>query len=193
MYILFSNSQYLNTKCFSLIFFLHMYYHEIVASIVPYILRKWAASMNTRMYHRYCAQIKRSSIYAHFFLIELSCFCFCFFPLVMENQTPKKPRILCLHGFRTSGQILKNLIQKRWPETVLQKLDLFFQDAPYPAQGKSEVEGFYDPPYYEWFQDNHVGFTLTTPKFYIKKIVYNIYIKNRLISSSFLLYIAGLQ
>jgi hypothetical protein len=73
---------------------------------------------------------------------------------MMENQ--KKPRILCLHGFRTSGQILKKSIFSRWPQTVTQKLNLVFLDAPCPAQGKSEVEGIFDPPYYEWFQGNKV-------------------------------------
>ncbi|KAJ0940069.1 putative dihydrofolate reductase [Helianthus annuus] len=63
----------------------------------------------------------------------------------------RKPRILCLHGFRTSGEILKTQL-KKWPESVLQKLDLFFPDAPFPCNGKSEVEGIFDPPYYEWFQ-----------------------------------------
>lgn len=71
----------------------------------------------------------------------------------MEEQILKKPRILCLHGFRTSGQILKKLVL-RWPETVLQKLDIVFLDGQFPAQGKSSVEGIFDPPYYEWFQAN---------------------------------------
>ncbi|KAK7301141.1 hypothetical protein RJT34_12002 [Clitoria ternatea] len=65
----------------------------------------------------------------------------------------KKPRILCLHGFRTSGEILKTQINK-WPKSVLDNLDLVFVDAPFPCQGKSDVEGFFDPPYYEWFQFN---------------------------------------
>ncbi|KAE9587111.1 putative alpha/Beta hydrolase [Lupinus albus] len=42
----------------------------------------------------------------------------------------------------------------KWPESVLQQLDLVFVDAPFPCQGKSEVEGIFDPPYYEWFQFN---------------------------------------
>ncbi|MBA0620371.1 hypothetical protein Godav_006095 [Gossypium davidsonii] len=69
----------------------------------------------------------------------------------MESQIPRKPRILCLHGFRTSAEILKRQVL-RWPAAVLDKLDLVFLDAPYPAQGKSGVERFFDPPYYEWFQ-----------------------------------------
>ncbi|XP_048232240.1 esterase CG5412-like [Ricinus communis] len=71
----------------------------------------------------------------------------------MENEIRKKPRILCLHGFRTSAAILKKLVE-RWPGDVLEKLDLVFLDAPFPARGKSDVEGIFDPPYYEWFQGN---------------------------------------
>lgn len=67
----------------------------------------------------------------------------------------RKPRVLCLHGFRTSAEILKKQVYK-WPESVLQKLDLVFADAPFPCQGKSDVEGIFDPPYYEWFQFNKV-------------------------------------
>ncbi|VVA16246.1 PREDICTED: esterase [Prunus dulcis] len=65
----------------------------------------------------------------------------------------KKPRFLCLHGFRTSGEIMKKQVGK-WPESVLQKLDLVYLDGPFPALGKSDVEGIFDPPYYEWFQFN---------------------------------------
>ncbi|KAH7860033.1 hypothetical protein Vadar_008402 [Vaccinium darrowii] len=68
-----------------------------------------------------------------------------------KSQILKKPRFLCLHGFRTSSEILQKQL-RRWPETVLEKFDLVFLDGPYMAQGKSMVEGFYDPPYYEWFQ-----------------------------------------
>ncbi|TKY69924.1 Rhodanese domain-containing protein 6 [Spatholobus suberectus] len=71
----------------------------------------------------------------------------------MEDQSQRKPRILCLHGFRTSGEILKQLVL-RWPEPVIQKLDLVFLDGQFPAQGRSDMEGIFDPPYYEWFQAN---------------------------------------
>lgn len=74
----------------------------------------------------------------------------------MEKEPDKKkPRILCLHGFRGSAEILKKLVL-RWPESVVDKLDLVFLDAPFPAQGKSALEGFFDPPYFEWFQSNKV-------------------------------------
>ncbi|KAL4558998.1 hypothetical protein LXL04_031128 [Taraxacum kok-saghyz] len=65
----------------------------------------------------------------------------------------RKPRILCLHGFRTSGEIFKTQL-KKWPESVHEKVEFFFPDAPFPSTGKSEVEGIFDPPYYEWFQFN---------------------------------------
>ncbi|XP_028109899.1 esterase AAEL000016-like isoform X2 [Camellia sinensis] len=68
-----------------------------------------------------------------------------------NNNNEKKPRILCLHGFRTSGEILKKQMG-RWPEMVLGRLDLVFLDGPCPAAGQSDVQGFFDPPYYEWFQ-----------------------------------------
>ncbi|KAJ9560634.1 hypothetical protein OSB04_005794 [Centaurea solstitialis] len=66
----------------------------------------------------------------------------------------RKPRILCLHGFRTSGEIFRTQTTKKWPESVLEKVELIFLDAPFPCNGKSEVEGIFDPPYYEWFQFN---------------------------------------
>jgi hypothetical protein len=76
-----------------------------------------------------------------------------------EGEIVRKPRFLCLHGFRTSGEILKKQLGK-WPESVLQKFDLVFADGPFPSQGKSDVEGIFDPPYYEWFQFNKVCFSL---------------------------------
>ncbi|CAN6678969.1 unnamed protein product [Malus baccata var. baccata] len=65
----------------------------------------------------------------------------------------RKPRFLCLHGFRTSGEIMRKQVGK-WPESVLEKLDMVYLDGPFPAQGKSDVDGIFDPPYYEWFQFN---------------------------------------
>ena len=89
----------------------------------------------------------------------------------MNEQEGKKPRFLCLHGFRTSVEIMKKQIGK-WPDSVLEKLDVFL-DAPFPCQGKSDVEGIFPPPYYEWFQFNpvnHLSFFLShlylNPMFY---------------------------
>ncbi|XP_038702265.1 esterase CG5412-like [Tripterygium wilfordii] len=70
-----------------------------------------------------------------------------------ENHVTRKPRILCLHGFRTSAEILRKQVSV-WPEPVLESLDLVFLDAPFAAEGKSNVEGIFDPPYFEWFQSN---------------------------------------
>ncbi|KAL0908622.1 hypothetical protein M5K25_023126 [Dendrobium thyrsiflorum] len=64
----------------------------------------------------------------------------------------RRPRFLCLHGFRTSGEIMRKQVLGKWPDRVTARLDLFFADGSFPAEGKSEVEGIFDPPYYEWFQ-----------------------------------------
>ncbi|KAL0314097.1 UNVERIFIED_CONTAM: Rhodanese-like domain-containing protein 6 [Sesamum angustifolium] len=66
----------------------------------------------------------------------------------------RKLRLLCLHGFRTSADIIKKQLTTKWHQSVLHRLDLVFVDAPFPCQGKSDVEGIFDPPYYEWFQFN---------------------------------------
>ncbi|XP_073035695.1 uncharacterized protein [Primulina eburnea] len=66
----------------------------------------------------------------------------------------RKLRLLCLHGFRTSGEIIRKQVTGKWPESVLENLDLVCVDAPFPCQGKSDVEGIFDPPYFEWFQFN---------------------------------------
>ncbi|WOL08759.1 hypothetical protein Cni_G17512 [Canna indica] len=64
----------------------------------------------------------------------------------------RRPRFLCLHGFRTSGAIMRTQVVGKWPAEVTDRLDLVFPDAPFPAQGKSDVDGIFPPPYYEWFQ-----------------------------------------
>ncbi|XP_073010260.1 uncharacterized protein [Typha latifolia] len=64
----------------------------------------------------------------------------------------RRPRFLCLHGFRTSGEIMRTQVVGKWPADVTARLDLVFADAPFPAEGKSDVEGIFPPPYYEWFQ-----------------------------------------
>ncbi|KAJ8436672.1 hypothetical protein Cgig2_006382 [Carnegiea gigantea] len=58
-----------------------------------------------------------------------------------------------LHGFLACAQILKKQIHK-WPDSICHKLDLVFIDALFTTQGKSDVKGLSDPPYYEWFQFN---------------------------------------
>lgn len=67
------------------------------------------------------------------------------------SQPAPKLRVLCLHGFRTNGDIMETQMGK-WDRRVLDLLDMVFPDAPYPAEGKSDVEGIFPPPYYEWFQ-----------------------------------------
>lgn len=69
----------------------------------------------------------------------------------MAAEILKKPKILCLHGFRTSGSFLKKQISK-WDPSLFTQFDLEFPDGKYPAGGKSDIEGIFPPPYYEWFQ-----------------------------------------
>ncbi|KAJ3699716.1 hypothetical protein LUZ61_003421 [Rhynchospora tenuis] len=61
--------------------------------------------------------------------------------------------ILCLHGFRTSGAFLKKQISK-WDPSIFQEFDMVFPDGLFPAGGKSDIEGIFPPPYFEWFQFN---------------------------------------
>ncbi|RRT59043.1 hypothetical protein B296_00046123 [Ensete ventricosum] len=65
------------------------------------------------------------------------------------DSNHRRPRFLCLHGFRTSGAIMRSQVVGKWPEEVISRLDLVFPDAPFPAEGKSDVEGIFSPPYYE--------------------------------------------
>ncbi|CAL5031754.1 unnamed protein product [Urochloa decumbens] len=70
-----------------------------------------------------------------------------------EPAAPRRlPRLLCLHGFRTSAEIMRRQVVGRWPAEVTSRLDLVFADGPFPAEGASPVAGVFDPPYYEWFQ-----------------------------------------
>ncbi|CAI9109040.1 OLC1v1008777C1 [Oldenlandia corymbosa var. corymbosa] len=68
----------------------------------------------------------------------------------MGKRLQKKPRILCLHGYGGSGQILEKML-KKWPEFVLTKMDLVYIDAPIVAD-KSSLIGRFDPPYFEWYK-----------------------------------------
>eukprot|EP00249_Psilotum_nudum_P014101 c24670_g1_i1 orf=593-1345(-) len=71
----------------------------------------------------------------------------------LMDEPKRKLRVLCLHGFRTSASIFETQL-RRWDKSVLDLLDLTFLDAPFPCSGKSDVEGIFPPPYYEWFQYN---------------------------------------
>ncbi|KAI9093679.1 hypothetical protein K1719_027128 [Acacia pycnantha] len=71
----------------------------------------------------------------------------------MEGQNAKKMKILCLHGFRTSGSFLNKQISK-WDPSLFDQFDLVFPDGKFPAGGKSDIEGIFPPPYFEWFQFN---------------------------------------
>ncbi|URE44227.1 Serine hydrolase (FSH1) [Musa troglodytarum] len=76
----------------------------------------------------------------------------------MDGQE-KKMKVLCLHGFRTSGSFLRKQISK-WDPSIFHHFHLDFPDGMYPAGGKSDIEGIFPPPYFEWFQFNK-GATLS--------------------------------
>lgn len=59
-------------------------------------------------------------------------------------------------------------------------MDNVLQDVisgPLPCEGKSNVEGYYDGPYYEWYRFNKVGVTITESLHDSKKIKQTIIIK----------------
>ncbi|KAE8796091.1 hypothetical protein D1007_28949 [Hordeum vulgare] len=64
----------------------------------------------------------------------------------------KRPWFLCLHGFRTSDKIMLKQLVGNCTAEVTARFDLVFADAPFPAEGKSDVDDIFHPPYYEWFQ-----------------------------------------
>uniref|UniRef100_A0A804MU80 Serine hydrolase domain-containing protein n=1 Tax=Zea mays TaxID=4577 RepID=A0A804MU80_MAIZE len=68
-------------------------------------------------------------------------------------EQDKRTKVLCLHGFRTSGAFLKKQISK-WHPSILQQFEMVFPDGVFPAGGKSEIEGIFPPPYFEWYQFN---------------------------------------
>ncbi|KAJ7244706.1 hypothetical protein O6H91_18G020700 [Diphasiastrum complanatum] len=73
--------------------------------------------------------------------------------VAMEEKSRRRLRLLCLHGFRTSASVLEKQLGK-WSSSIHDLLDLTFLDAPFPATGKSDVEGMFPPPFFEWFLSN---------------------------------------
>ncbi|KAL7169412.1 hypothetical protein ACSBR2_034453 [Camellia fascicularis] len=71
-----------------------------------------------------------------------------------ENGEEKRMKILCLHGFRTSGSFLQKQISKWDPSIFTHHFHMEFPDGIYEAGGKSDIEGIFPPPYFEWFQFN---------------------------------------
>ncbi|KAK4355925.1 hypothetical protein RND71_024896 [Anisodus tanguticus] len=65
----------------------------------------------------------------------------------------QKMKILCLHGFRTSGNFLRKQLSK-WDPSIFAHFEMEFPDGIFPARGKSDIEGIFPPPYFEWFQKN---------------------------------------
>lgn len=71
--------------------------------------------------------------------------------VLSSSSSSRKPKFLCLHGWRTSGFILSIQTAALRANT---DIDCEFIDAPYKAEGQADagIEAFYpDLPYYEWF------------------------------------------
>ncbi|KAK9073616.1 hypothetical protein SSX86_007940 [Deinandra increscens subsp. villosa] len=62
-----------------------------------------------------------------------------------DMETPKKPRILCLHGHGSNAAIHKRELD-RWPDYVLDKMDLVFINGPFSID-----DGISDYEQYTWF------------------------------------------
>jgi len=72
----------------------------------------------------------------------------------LEEKVPhRKLKLLGLHGFRTSGAILRHQLSK-WGPALNNLFDVDCLDGPLPCSGKSEVEGLFEGPYYEWYRSN---------------------------------------
>ncbi|KAH9576955.1 hypothetical protein CY35_01G189600 [Sphagnum magellanicum] len=65
----------------------------------------------------------------------------------------RKLKLLGIHGFRTSGDILRRQLS-RWSPSILDLIDLDTPDGPFPCLGKTVVEEYFEGPYYEWFRFN---------------------------------------
>jgi hypothetical protein len=55
--------------------------------------------------------------------------------------------------------IINGITLKYWGILILNWLYTIIQDFPdgvFPARGKSEIEGIFPPPYFEWFQFDKV-------------------------------------
>lgn len=70
---------------------------------------------------------------------------------IQKIEVKQKARILCLHGWRTNGDILSMQMAALQANT---DMDCFFIDAPFPGRGEPDkgIAFFYpDRQYYEWF------------------------------------------
>lgn len=71
--------------------------------------------------------------------------------LISNGVHRRNPKILCLHGWRTSGYILSMQMAAFRYHT---EADYYYIDAPYPSEGDPDegIQAFYnDLEYFEWF------------------------------------------
>ncbi|GIM13027.1 hypothetical protein Vretimale_16229 [Volvox reticuliferus] len=67
--------------------------------------------------------------------------------------TPR-PRLLALHGWRTSAAVLAQQLQRSGLETVLEQVaEVVYLDGPHPAGGPPtrDVRRAFQPPFFEWW------------------------------------------
>lgn len=69
-----------------------------------------------------------------------------------NDQAPqRKLKLLGLHSFRTSADIFKRQLTK-WSPSLHELFDVDYINGPLPCSGKSDVEGIFEGPYYEWYR-----------------------------------------
>eukprot|EP01023_Acetabularia_acetabulum_P062470 TRINITY_DN7693_c0_g1_i2.p3 TRINITY_DN7693_c0_g1~~TRINITY_DN7693_c0_g1_i2.p3 ORF type:complete len:240 (+),score=30.90 TRINITY_DN7693_c0_g1_i2:151-870(+) len=69
-----------------------------------------------------------------------------------KPPTNNKIRLLCLHGFWTSGKILKQQLQlANWQDKFGDLVEFEFLTAPHKATGKIPEDVSFPGPYFEWW------------------------------------------
>ena len=76
-----------------------------------------------------------------------------------SSEGGEKLRVLCLHSFRTSANILRDQLDiAQWGSSLGDLCEFTFMDAPHLATGEipADVASFFEPPYREWWNANEV-------------------------------------
>ncbi|GIL53310.1 hypothetical protein Vafri_8941 [Volvox africanus] len=67
---------------------------------------------------------------------------------------PRRPRLLALHGWRTSAAVLAQQLQRSGLGTALEEVaELDYLNGPHPARGPPtpDVQRAFQPPFFEWW------------------------------------------
>ena len=71
----------------------------------------------------------------------------------VSSEEPRKPKLLCLHGFRTSGRILSMQMSAFRYNT---EIDCSFMDGPHPCRGEPDTGiamVYPNETYFEWYNN----------------------------------------